>query len=494
MKKVTLKIDQKLYQDLYSHLFQEDNDEHGAVIAAGIAESPSEVRLLAKKVFLAKDGIDYVPGTRGYRALNSRFVAEKISFCEEEKLCYLAVHCHPGHGTAAFSLDDMNSHLRGYPALLDINSGLPVGALVFTKDHIAGDIWFNKDTRINLNKTTVIGPHVFDIFENEHLTDSYADPIYDRHALLFGSVGQDKLRNLKVGVVGAGGAGSILCELLSRLGVGEIILIDYDKIEPSNLPRIVGASYWDAKVWFAKSNNVLLNKLGKLFSIHKVDIAKRLAKQANPNIKFSAIKGDILDPENAKILTDCDFLFLAADSMQAKLLFNRIVFQYLIPGIQVGAKISVDNTTRKINNIFTATRPVLPYPGGGCLSCTNCISPSKLQEEALTEKEKLAQKYINDAEVHAPSVITLNSLSVSQAVNDFLMIMMGLFNKNVSPTHILNFVQERTIEEVDQTSNPDCRTCSNMDSSYHARGDQASLPVRQQRKKTLWQNLQQVFN
>lgn len=323
------------------------------------------------------------------------------------------------------------------------------------------------------------------IFERDHQTNSYADPIYDRHALLFGSMGQDKLSNLKVDIVGAGGAGSILCELLSRLGVGEILLIDYDKTEPSNLPRVVGSSYWDAKVWFAKSKSTFLNKLGTLFSIHKVYIAKRLAKQANPYIKFTAIKGDILDLENAKLLTDCDFLFLAVDSMQAKLLFNRIVFQYPIPGIQVGAKISVDNTTRKINNIFTETRPVLPYPGGGCLSCTNCISSSKLQEEALTKKEKLAQKYINDTEVHAPSVITLNSLNVSQAVNDFLMIVMRLFNKNIFPTHVLNFVQEKAIEEVDQIFNPNCRTCSNLDSSYRARGDKVSLPVREKSKNNM---------
>ena len=40
---------------------------------------------------------------------------------------------------------------------------------------------------------------------------------------------------------------------------------------------------------------------------------------------------------------DCDYLFLAADTMRARLLFNAIVHQYLVPGVQVGAKVHEDD-------------------------------------------------------------------------------------------------------------------------------------------------------
>ena len=55
-----------------SHLFPGDRDEHGAVIAAGYSRtSDGRIRLLARTLHLAKDGVDYVPGKRGYRMLRA---------------------------------------------------------------------------------------------------------------------------------------------------------------------------------------------------------------------------------------------------------------------------------------------------------------------------------------------------------------------------------------------------------------------------------------
>src|SRR5215216_3251150 len=122
----SLRIPQPLYDRLHAHLFPGDGDEHGAIIIAGICESDRGVRLLARDVVLAQDGVDYVPGERGYRMLVPAFVAEQALRCAEERLCYLAVHNHGGRGRVAFSPDDWASHERGYPALLDTTNGGPV--------------------------------------------------------------------------------------------------------------------------------------------------------------------------------------------------------------------------------------------------------------------------------------------------------------------------------------------------------------------------------
>ena len=79
--------------------------------------------LLGRRLHLARDGVDYVPGTRGYRMLTPPFVRDRILDCERDGLGYLAVHCHGGSDRVEFSTDDMNSHERGYPALLDILDG-----------------------------------------------------------------------------------------------------------------------------------------------------------------------------------------------------------------------------------------------------------------------------------------------------------------------------------------------------------------------------------
>lgn len=182
---VSLRIDDDLFQKLFAHLFPGDADEHGAVIAAGIMESDCGTRLLAREVFLARDGIDYVPGTRGYRALTPRCVAENSGHCDQQNLCYLAVHCHGGTDYVGFSTDDLASHERGYPAILDITHGGPVGALVFAPEAVAGDIWA-PDRRFPLDNVTIIGRRIRRLHPSPQAKARLADSTYDRQTRLFG--------------------------------------------------------------------------------------------------------------------------------------------------------------------------------------------------------------------------------------------------------------------------------------------------------------------
>ena len=47
----------------------------------------------------------------------------------------------------------------------------------------------------------------------------------------------EKIRECSVLVVGVGGVGSVLCEMLTRCGIGKIIMYDYDKVELANMNR-----------------------------------------------------------------------------------------------------------------------------------------------------------------------------------------------------------------------------------------------------------------
>ena len=186
-----------------------------------------------------------------------------------------------------------------------------------------------------------------------------------------------------VGIIGLGGGGSLMNEWVARLGVGHIIAVDFDRVEPSNVPRIVGSSWWDAGLPFTNSRWKLLDRLGRQLARRKVHVAKRVAHQANPRIRFEAVVGNVLDEPTAKLLTHADFLILASDSLQRRLVFNAIVHQYLIPGVQIVRRVPVDKKTRQVGDIFVATRPVLPAPGHGCLHCHEMIPPSRLTDEAV---------------------------------------------------------------------------------------------------------------
>lgn len=481
-KPLSLTIGEPQFKELLDHLFPGDCDEHGAVIAAGISETDRGTRLLTREVFLARDGIDFIPGNRGYRQLTTQFVAEKSGYCANAKLCYLAVHNHPGVDSVEFSDDDNRSHERGYPALLDVTNGGPVGALVFAENAVAGDIW-TPQGRFPLDHLTVVGSRMHHLYPMPARQTIHANPMYDRHARMFGDIGQSILGQLKVGIIGLGGGGSLINEWLSRLGVGHIVGVDFDRVDLTNLPRIVGATRFDALSFLTGSNNELLRKIGKRFAKHKVKVARRVAMQANASICYDAIIGDVMDEPTARLLIDVDFLFLASDSMQSRLLFNVLVHQYLIPGAQVGVKISVDKHAKVVTDIHVATRPVLPYADGGCLQCQAVISASRLQEEALSEGERKTQRYIDFEDIAEPSVITLNVLSAAQAVNDLMMMFTGLYNKGVELLPSLNFTQERKQMLISPRTDPHCITCGTSLRSRFARGDRMRLPTRMPRKK-----------
>src|SRR5262249_19973111 len=212
-----------------------------------------------------------------------------------------------------------------------------------------------------------------------------------------------------------------------------IVAVDFDRVDLTNLPRIVGTTHWQAWILLVKSGIPFLQRLGQRLAPYKVHVARRAARRANPKIHFDAVIGDVVDEATALKLVDCDFLFLASDTMQSRHVFNALVYQYLIPGVQVGAKVYAPGGV--IEDIHVATRLVLPYALGGCLWCHKAISSSRLNEESLPEDQRRRQRYIDSDDVPEPSVITLNALSAAQAANDLMMLFTDLYLRGVTLAH-----------------------------------------------------------
>ena len=469
MKSWRLTIPEGMYAALQRHLFPGDGDEHGAVILAGTCRSDRGLRLVAKELHLARDGVDYVPGKRGYRMLKAEFIQGRIVRARDRRLAYLAIHNHGGTNAVAFSGDDMASHERGYPALLDIARGMPVGALVFARNAVAGDLWFPGRRRAPLAEAAIIGHRRRLLFPAPR--KKTATPgMYDRQSRLFGDAGQELLRRTRVGIVGLGGAGSILAELLGRLGVGEFILADPQRADETNLPRLIAARRCDGALpfWVPQA-------LGERLLTPKVRMAARNIRRANRRARVRPIAKDFLDASVAANFKDCDFLFLAADTMGARLLFNAIVHQYGITGIQVGAKIPVaaDGT---VGNVFCVSRIITPERG--CLWCNGLISASRLQDEAVPAAAKQGYAYVDDPDVVAPSVVTLNAVACAHAADDFLFHMTGL-QHNDAETGWFRWNSRRAVAGYDRPRrDAACDDCSRAANSRWGMADYGTLPTR----------------
>ena len=437
---------------LRNHLFPGDGDEHGAVLLAGVSDTEHGLELLVREVHLAKEGADYIEGSVGYRALSAPFIHRLITRARDQHLAYLAVHNHMSDRRVDFSRVDLDSHERGYPALLQIARGMPVGALVFGTNSAQADVWLPDGTRLELEDATIVGRTIQRMTPAQNLRPDVLSEVHERQIRMFGAAGQSELAHCRVGIVGLGGIGSLVAEYLARLGVGHFCLIDADRVETTNLSRIVGASHADA-----------------LDGVSKIAVARRMILQANENADVTLVPHDVASESAALQLTACDYLFLAADSMRARLVFNAIVHQYLIPGVQLGSKIRSDSLGSLLD-VMSVNRQV--RPGRGCLWCNQLIDSTQLAKESKTDDERRAQAY--GVEEPNPSVISLNAISASHAVNDFLLDYLDL--REDGPAHYEHFFFLRGVRNlVEPRKDADCPECSSSGKRY-ARGKAVDLP------------------
>ncbi|MDR0549342.1 MAG: molybdopterin-synthase adenylyltransferase MoeB [Deltaproteobacteria bacterium] len=132
---------------------------------------------------------------------------------------------------------------------------------------------------------------------------------YSRHLLLpeVGVAGQKKLKNAKALIVGLGGLGSPVALYLAAAGVGALGLVDFDRVELSNLQRQI----------IHGSNDL---------SRFKTDSAKERLLTINPNITVKTYPV-LLNKDNAmEILQDYDLILDGSDNFPARYLLNDAAF------------------------------------------------------------------------------------------------------------------------------------------------------------------------
>lgn len=258
---------------------------------------------------------------------------------------------------------------------------------------------------------------------------------FDRQIRAFGPDGQRLLAQLRVGVVGAGGTGSAVCEQLIRLGVGELLVIDPDVIndDGSNITRVYGST---------------MNDIG----VPKVDIVARAASQIGLGTKVSPVQGSINDETTARLLTDCDVVFGCTDDNRGRMTLSRLAVWYLIPVIDMGVKLtSSDGTLTCIEG-----RVTIIGPETGCLQCRGRINPEALQAEVLQPAERadrVAEGYAIGLAERDPAVVAFTTGVASQAISEFLARTFSLDDEPPSTELLMRF-HRRDIRRNTRTGKP----------------------------------------
>lgn len=128
---------------------------------------------------------------------------------------------------------------------------------------------------------------------------------YQRHIVLseVGQEGQDKLSRAKVLVIGAGGLGCPVLQYLAGAGIGTLGIMDFDKVEESNLQR---------QVLFGTSS------IGQ----NKALVAKERLEDLNPTIAIKAYPEKLTSKNALERFKDYDIMVDGTDNFTTRYLIN----------------------------------------------------------------------------------------------------------------------------------------------------------------------------
>jgi hypothetical protein len=319
----------------------------------------------------------------------------------------LKIHSHPDPGYFdRFSEVDDESDRELFPSLHSwTDDGLPHASAVMLSDGRVFGRFVSSDGEFSrIDRVTIVGD---DILFFDPAGDECADSdVQLRTRQAFGDKTTLLLRSLRIGIVGCSGTGSWVAEQLARLGVGEIVLVDPDRVERKNLNRIIGACAADADA-------------------HRVKVEAIAAslRTYGTKVRVHAYPSSAAERPTTDVLAACDILFGCMDSVMGREVLNRIAVLYLIPYIDLGVQLRADGKGG-IDTICGSVHYLLP--DGSSLLSREVYTPEMLRTEDLLRADpdryaaELKAGYIRGVAVGAPAVVSINGLCASTAVNELL--------------------------------------------------------------------------
>ena len=249
---------------------------------------------------------------------------------------------------------------------------------------------------------------------------------------------REKVENAKVMVVGAGALGNEVIKNLALMGIGNIFIVDFDKIEMANLSR---------SVLFRETDN----------NRSKAEIAAARAKAVNPHVHVQYLNGDIMTKLGLGIFRRMDVVIGCLDNREARLAVNRFCYWVNKPWVD-GA----------IQELLGLVRVFVPGQGA-CYECT-------LTEQALRDLSLryscplLARQNVLLGKV--PTTPTIASIIGAMQSQEALKLINHMPVEPGKVTHFNGMVNE--MHTTAYSSREDCE-------SHWTYGDVTELPARAER-------------
>jgi hypothetical protein len=345
------------------------------------------------------------------------------------------IHTHPGASEPWFSAADDAGDSRLMPSLHSRTPGVPHGSIVLVDSGCVSARVFDGNAMSSAIDVCVVGRTL----ATATTIDEAEEPWFARQTLALGAHGQAALRRLRVGIVGLGGIGSVVSLQLAHLGVGELVLIDGDLVEASNLSRIAGATKDDV-------------------GLPKVEVAARYAG-ALGLVRQVECHHAFLGAKHEQLLASCDVVVSCVDRQTPRAILNRGAYRNLVPAIDLGTVFRVDGQGTIVAD---AGRVVVIGPGRSCLACWGHLDPHALRIEALSDADRESEiraGYIEGAEEPQPSVMAFNTFVAGAGVAELVRLVTAFAGTGSPPVRLAFSFTNGTVRRNALSGNSRCMIC-----------------------------------
>jgi hypothetical protein len=346
----------------------------------------------------------------------AKYNVELLNRCLDTQHGLLVLHRHGGNHVR-MSPDDLDSAYRLLPRFQSDIAFRAHGSVVLGHCSMAGLLWLpNRVEPIDNFELRAIDTHMstFPLPANR-LLDVWVNA---RQPLTDTAFSRKLLKRIRVAVVGLSGGGTQLATQLAAAGIGELIGIDYQRLDAGNRLSTDTVSWVD-----------LALRRTKLSAI------RRRIWWINPSCRFTGIASRLPEQPAIDALKNADIIVGCVNNLAARADILEIAGRYCIPYVDIGLTIRTADDVPDPAPIVAIAGHVFNYlPGGPCLWCSGYLTKERLEADS----GGLDRSYLwsSTERIRREALVSpFNGVLANQSACDVLQLILGYFESPSGGTY-----------------------------------------------------------
>ncbi len=350
---------ESIHDALKDFLLKDLDDEEICFAVWYPAEGKSRYTALVQEIILPEKG-DRI--RHGNVSALPAYVDRVKEYARERSGGIVMMHTHPfGEGHQGVSEPDLYYEQDVLSREIFGITGLPLVGMTMAGDGTWSARMYPKPFKIQwCSAVRIVGKNLTVHFNPKIKPSPKPNQKQLRTTTVWGDKKQSDIMRLKAGIIGAGSVGSSVGEILVRMGIGNILLMDYDKVKIHNLDRM---------------NNVNTSDVNK----RKADVVERNLKNSATNDEFACEKSfsSVVEESGYKEALDCDIIFSCVDRPWPRQVLNHLSYSCLIPVIDGGISFKTEEG-KLIHGMYRAQTV---GPNRACMVCLGAVDLGQVQAD-----------------------------------------------------------------------------------------------------------------